>query len=82
MFAVMGVSGISPAEIGLILTYTTQLTQMLTVVTRQTTDVEVGLLRLLSALACINPLQNYMNAVERGEFLLTKWTSYLILLSG
>jgi len=40
MFAVMGVSGISPAEIGLILTYTTQLTQMLTVVTRQTTDVE------------------------------------------
>jgi ATP-binding cassette, subfamily C (CFTR/MRP), member 1 len=41
MFAVMGVSGISPAEIGLILTYTTQLTQMLTNVTRQTTDVEV-----------------------------------------
>ncbi|KAK7032833.1 ABC protein [Favolaschia claudopus] len=40
IFAVVGVSGISPAEIGLVLTYTTQLTQMCNMVTRQSAELE------------------------------------------
>ncbi|KAJ6466582.1 ABC protein [Mycena vitilis] len=40
IFAVVGVSGISPAEIGLVLTYTTQLTQMCSMVTRQSAELE------------------------------------------
>ncbi|KAJ7500976.1 ABC protein [Mycena galericulata] len=40
IFAAVGVAGISPAEIGLILTYTTSLTQMFAVTTRLTADVE------------------------------------------
>ncbi|KAF8207123.1 hypothetical protein K438DRAFT_1962751 [Mycena galopus ATCC 62051] len=40
IFAVIGLSGISPAEIGLILTYTTQLTQNCGVATRQSAELE------------------------------------------
>ncbi|KAJ7175120.1 ABC protein [Mycena crocata] len=40
IFAAVGVSGISPAEIGLILTYTTSLTQMFAVSTRLSAEVE------------------------------------------
>ncbi|KAJ6548467.1 ABC protein [Mycena capillaripes] len=40
LFAVAGVSGITPAQIGLVLTYTTQLTQMCNAVTRQTAELE------------------------------------------
>ncbi|KAJ7440231.1 ABC protein [Mycena latifolia] len=40
IFAAVGVSGISPAEIGLILTYTTSLTQMFAVTTRLSAEVE------------------------------------------
>ncbi|TDL20835.1 ABC protein [Rickenella mellea] len=40
IFAVVGVSGINPAQIGLVLTYTTQLTQMCGLLTRQTAEVE------------------------------------------
>jgi len=40
IFAVIGVSGISPAQIGLVLTYTTQLTQMCGIVTRQSAELE------------------------------------------
>ncbi|KAJ7039618.1 ABC protein [Mycena alexandri] len=40
IFAVIGVSGISPAQIGLVLTYTTQLTQMCSMVTRQSAELE------------------------------------------
>ncbi|KAJ7116426.1 P-loop containing nucleoside triphosphate hydrolase protein [Mycena epipterygia] len=40
IFAVVGVSGISPAQIGLVLTYTTQLTQMCSMVTRQSAELE------------------------------------------
>ncbi|KAJ7063750.1 ABC protein [Mycena amicta] len=40
LFAVIGVSNISPAQIGLVLTYTTQLTQMCNAATRQTAELE------------------------------------------
>ncbi|KAF8175919.1 P-loop containing nucleoside triphosphate hydrolase protein [Mycena galopus ATCC 62051] len=40
VFAAVGVSGISAGEIGLILTYTTSLTQMFAVTTRQSAEVE------------------------------------------
>ncbi|KAJ7086116.1 ABC protein [Mycena belliarum] len=40
IFAVVGVSGITPAQIGLILTYTTQLTQMCSMVTRTSAELE------------------------------------------
>ncbi|KAH8112628.1 ABC protein [Phellopilus nigrolimitatus] len=40
MFTVTGVSGINPAQIGLVLTYTTQLTQMCGMLTRQYAEVE------------------------------------------
>ncbi|PBL03741.1 ABC protein [Armillaria gallica] len=40
IFAVVGVSGISPAEIGLVLTYSTMLTQLCGMVTRQSAEVE------------------------------------------
>ncbi|KAJ7708108.1 P-loop containing nucleoside triphosphate hydrolase protein [Mycena rosella] len=40
IFAAVGVNGISPAEIGLILTYTTSLTQMFAVTTRLSAEVE------------------------------------------
>ncbi|KZS94671.1 ABC protein [Sistotremastrum niveocremeum HHB9708] len=40
MFVVTGVSGISPAQIGLVLTYTTSLTQMFGMVTRQSAELE------------------------------------------
>ncbi|KAF5334268.1 hypothetical protein D9758_015549 [Tetrapyrgos nigripes] len=40
MFAVIGVSGISPAEIGLVLSYSTTLTQLCSIVTRQSAEVE------------------------------------------
>ncbi|KAJ7165411.1 P-loop containing nucleoside triphosphate hydrolase protein [Mycena filopes] len=40
IFAAVGVSGISPAEVGLILTYTTSLTQMFAVTTRLSAEVE------------------------------------------
>ncbi|KAJ7454700.1 ABC protein [Mycena latifolia] len=40
IFAVIGVSGIGPAQIGLVLTYTTQLTQMCSMVTRQSAELE------------------------------------------
>ncbi|KAJ7086329.1 ABC protein [Mycena belliarum] len=40
IFAAVGLSGISPAEIGLILTYTTSLTQMFAVTTRLSAEVE------------------------------------------
>ncbi|KAF7330282.1 ABC protein [Mycena venus] len=40
IFAIVGVSGISPAQIGLVLTYTTQLTQMCSMVTRQSAELE------------------------------------------
>ncbi|PSR78986.1 hypothetical protein PHLCEN_2v7173 [Hermanssonia centrifuga] len=40
ILAVVGVSGINPAQIGLVLTYTTSLTQMCGVVTRQSAEVE------------------------------------------
>lgn len=40
IFAVVGVSGISPAEIGLVLTYSTTLTQLCGMVTRQSAEVE------------------------------------------
>ncbi|KAJ7678473.1 ABC protein [Mycena rosella] len=40
IFAVVGVTGISPAQIGLVLTYTTQLTQMCSMVTRQSAELE------------------------------------------
>ncbi|KAJ6577414.1 P-loop containing nucleoside triphosphate hydrolase protein [Mycena capillaripes] len=40
IFAVVGASGISPAQIGLVLTYTTQLTQMCNMVTRQSAELE------------------------------------------
>ncbi|KAJ7352413.1 ABC protein [Mycena albidolilacea] len=40
IFAVVGVSSISPAQIGLVLTYTTQLTQMCNMVTRQSAELE------------------------------------------
>ncbi|KAJ7164009.1 ABC protein [Mycena crocata] len=40
IFAVVGVSGIGPAQIGLVLTYTTQLTQMCSMVTRQSAELE------------------------------------------
>ncbi|KAG7451077.1 ABC protein [Guyanagaster necrorhizus] len=40
VFAVVGVSGISPAEIGLVLTYSTTLTQLCGMVTRQSAEVE------------------------------------------
>ncbi|KAI0784237.1 ABC protein [Abortiporus biennis] len=40
ILAVVGVSGINPAQIGLVLTYTTSLTQMCGMVTRQSAEVE------------------------------------------
>ncbi|KAJ7224976.1 ABC protein [Mycena haematopus] len=40
VFAAIGVSGISPGQIGLILTYTTSLTQMFAVTTRMSAEVE------------------------------------------
>ncbi|KAF7312081.1 ABC protein [Mycena indigotica] len=40
VFAVVGVSEITPAQIGLVLTYTTQLTQLCAMVTRQTAELE------------------------------------------
>ncbi|KAJ7650716.1 ABC protein [Roridomyces roridus] len=40
LFAVIGVSNISPAQIGLVLTYTTQLTQLCGLVTRQSAELE------------------------------------------
>ncbi|GLB40166.1 putative ABC protein [Lyophyllum shimeji] len=40
MFAAIGVSGISPAQVGLVLTYTTTLTQLCGLLTRQTAEVE------------------------------------------
>ncbi|KAL0954603.1 hypothetical protein HGRIS_003563 [Hohenbuehelia grisea] len=40
LLAVIGVSGISPAQIGLVLTYTTTLTQLCGLVTRQSAEVE------------------------------------------
>ncbi|KAF8530145.1 ABC protein [Hysterangium stoloniferum] len=40
ILAVVGVNGITPAQIGLILTYTTSLTQFLNMVTRQSAEVE------------------------------------------
>ncbi|KAI0321790.1 ABC protein [Amylostereum chailletii] len=40
VFAVVGVSGISAAQIGLVLTYTTTLTQLCGLVTRQSAEVE------------------------------------------
>ncbi|TFK40143.1 P-loop containing nucleoside triphosphate hydrolase protein [Crucibulum laeve] len=40
IFAVVGVSGINAAQIGLVLTYTTSLTQLCGMLTRQTADVE------------------------------------------
>ncbi|KAJ7777514.1 ABC protein [Mycena maculata] len=40
IFAVTGVSGINPAQIGLVLTYTTSLTQMCSMVTRQSAELE------------------------------------------
>ncbi|KAL5504423.1 hypothetical protein ACEPAH_8498 [Sanghuangporus vaninii] len=40
IFAVTGVSGINPAQIGLVLTYTTQLTQLCGMVTRQYAEME------------------------------------------
>ncbi|GJE88588.1 ABC transporter C family protein [Phanerochaete sordida] len=40
MLAVAAVSGINPAQIGLVLTYTTSLTQLCSVVTRQSAEVE------------------------------------------
>ncbi|KAJ7040911.1 ABC protein [Mycena alexandri] len=40
LFAAVGLSGISPAEVGLILTYTTSLTQMFAVTTRLSAEVE------------------------------------------
>jgi hypothetical protein len=69
LFAVVGLSGIGPAEIGLILTFTTQLSQLLIVITRQSTEVEVKLHPLSSEVykILISLLQNYMNAVERGS---------------
>ncbi|KAF8183977.1 ABC protein [Pholiota molesta] len=41
LFAICGVSGITPAQVGLILTYTTSLTQACGMLTRQTAEVEV-----------------------------------------
>lgn len=40
IFAVSGVSGINPSEIGLVLTYMTSITQMLGMLTRQSAEVE------------------------------------------
>ncbi|RDB26210.1 Multidrug resistance-associated protein 1 [Hypsizygus marmoreus] len=40
LLAVIGVSGISPAQVGLVLTYTTTLTQLCGMLTRQTAEVE------------------------------------------
>ncbi|KAF7773337.1 hypothetical protein Agabi119p4_5504 [Agaricus bisporus var. burnettii] len=40
IFAVVGASGMSPAEVGLVLTYTTTLTQLCGLLTRQSADVE------------------------------------------
>ncbi|KAL5526288.1 hypothetical protein ACEPAF_8011 [Sanghuangporus sanghuang] len=40
IFAVTGVSGINPAQIGLVLTYTTQLTQLCGMITRSYAEVE------------------------------------------
>ncbi|KAI0073467.1 ABC protein [Panus rudis PR-1116 ss-1] len=40
MLAVVGVSGINPAQIGVVLTYTTSLTQLCSMVTRQSAEVE------------------------------------------
>ncbi|KDQ57350.1 hypothetical protein JAAARDRAFT_194496 [Jaapia argillacea MUCL 33604] len=40
IFAVVGVSGINPAQIGLVLTYTTSLTQLCGMLTRQYAEVE------------------------------------------
>jgi len=40
IFAVVGISGINPAQVGLVLTYTTTLTQLCGILTRQTADVE------------------------------------------
>ncbi|KAF8922710.1 ABC protein [Mucidula mucida] len=40
VFAVVGVSGINPAQIGLVLTYSTTLTQLCSMVTRQSAEVE------------------------------------------
>lgn len=40
MLAVAAVSGINPAQIGLVLTYTTSLTQLCGMVTRQSAEVE------------------------------------------
>ncbi|KAG6831801.1 hypothetical protein H0H92_007478 [Tricholoma furcatifolium] len=40
IFAVAGISGINPAQVGLVLTYTTSLTQACSMLTRQTAEVE------------------------------------------
>ncbi|EGN99138.1 hypothetical protein SERLA73DRAFT_168655 [Serpula lacrymans var. lacrymans S7.3] len=40
LFSIIGVSGINPAQIGLVLTYTTSMAQMCGLVTRQTAKVE------------------------------------------
>ncbi|KAF8582394.1 ABC protein [Ramaria rubella] len=40
LLAVLGVNGINPAQIGLVLTYTTSLTQSLNMMTRQSAEVE------------------------------------------
>ncbi|THV08675.1 P-loop containing nucleoside triphosphate hydrolase protein [Dendrothele bispora CBS 962.96] len=40
LFAVIGVSGISPAQIGVMLSYSTTLTQLCSIVTRQSAEVE------------------------------------------
>ncbi|KXN81322.1 Multidrug resistance-associated protein 1 [Leucoagaricus sp. SymC.cos] len=43
VFAVVGASAVSPAQVGLVLTYTTTLTQSCGLLTRQTADVEAEL---------------------------------------
>ncbi|KAF5371833.1 hypothetical protein D9615_009539 [Tricholomella constricta] len=67
IFSVVGVSGISPAQVGLVLTYTTTLTQLCGLLTRQTAEVEVRF--LLSEYDGLDSFvifaKNYMNSVER-----------------
>jgi hypothetical protein len=44
IFAVVGINGINVAQIGLVLTYSTSLTQLCGMMTRQTAEVEVNIL--------------------------------------
>jgi ATP-binding cassette, subfamily C (CFTR/MRP), member 1 len=60
----VGINGISPSQIGLVLSYTTMLTQLFGMLTRQSAEVEVRG-NCLTSILVPNGHQNNLNAVER-----------------